>query len=300
MPRTGSAWTRAGSPKPPGPAATRIVNHSRLGKALLELGDPPIRSLFVAANNPAVTCPDSVTVRRGLAREDLFTIVHDPFLSDTARYADIVLPAATYLESDDVVRSYGSYYIQMVRQVVPPQGDAWSNGRLAQELAQRLGLKDRIFSMDTDGLLRELFRGAASPAAEVDLKALREGAPINAAPKPGRQRFRTPSGKLEFYSASLAERGLPAMPDWVADPLEAETRGRFALRLLTAPGYFQAHTAYAGVAALRQRAGAPECVLHPDDAAARGLEDGQVVELHNDHGTVRGGALVSDETERGA
>jgi anaerobic selenocysteine-containing dehydrogenase len=299
MTATGFGLDSSGIRKPSGPATTRIVNHSRLGKALLELGDPPIRSIFVAANNPVVTCPDSVTVRRGFAREDLFTIVHDPFLSDTARYADIVLPAATYLESEDVVRSYGSYYIQMVRQVVPPQGEAWSNGRLAQELAQRLGLKDPIFSMDTDGLLRELFRGAASPAAEVDLKDLRAGMPIKAAPKPGRQRFTTPSGKLEFYSAGLAALGLPAMPDWVADPLEPEARKRFPLQLLTAPGYFQAHTAYAGVAALRKRAGAPECVLHPEDAAARGLENGQVVELHNDQGTVRLRLRVSDETARG-
>jgi anaerobic selenocysteine-containing dehydrogenase len=275
------------------------VNHSRLGKALLELRDPPIRSLFVAANNPAVTCPDSVTVRRGLAREDLFTIVHDPFLSDTARYADIVLPAATYLESEDVVRSYGTYYIQMVRPVVPPQGEAWSNGRLAQELAQRLGLKDPIFSMGTDGLVRELFRGATGPAAKVDQEALRAGGPIKAAPAPGRQRFATPSGKLEFYSEALGSRGLPAMPDWVADPLEAEAAKRFPLTLLTAPGYFQAHTAYAGVAALRKRQGAPECVLHPDDASARGLEDGHAVELYNDHGTVRLTLRVSDETARG-
>lgn len=133
----------------------------------------------------------------------------------------------------------------------------------------------------------------------MDLGTLRGGVPIKAAPRPGRQRFRTPSGKLEFYSASLAERGLPAMPDWVADPLEAGTRTRFPLRLLTAPGYFQAHTAYAGVAALRKRAGAPECVLHPEDAAARRLEDGQAVELHNDHGTVRLQLRVSDETARG-
>jgi len=285
--------------KPSGPVQARTVNHSRLGKALLELTEPPIRSLFVAANNPAVTCPDSVTVRRGLAREDLFTIVHDPFLSDTAHYADIVLPAATYLESEDVVRAYGSYYIQMVRAVVPPQGEAWSNGRLAQELAQRLGLKDPIFSMDTDALLHELFRGAKGPAAEVDLAELREGGAIKAAPAPGRQRFTTPSGKLEFYSEALDSRGLPAMPDWVADPLEAGESKRFPLKLLTAPGYFQAHTAYAGVAALRKRQGPPECVLHPDDAAARGLEDGREVELYNDHGTVRLTLRVSDETARG-
>jgi anaerobic selenocysteine-containing dehydrogenase len=285
--------------KPSGPAQTRTVNHSRLGKALLELDSPPIRSLFVAANNPAVTCPDSTTVRRGLAREDLFTIVHDPLLSDTARYADIVLPAATYLESEDVVRSYGSYYIQMVRPVVPPQGEAWSNGRLAQELAQRLGLKDPIFSMGTDGLIQELFRGATGPAAGVDLGELRAGGPIKAAPAPGRQRFATPSGKLEFYSEALASRELPAMPDWVEDRLAAAAGTRYPLTLLTAPGYFQAHTAYAGVAALRKRQGPPECVLHPEDAAARGLEDGHAVELFNDNGSVQLILRVSDETSLG-
>ena len=285
--------------KPSGPAKTRIVNHSRLGKALLELTDPPIRALFVAANNPAVTCPDSVTTRRGLAREDLFTVVHDPFLSDTARYADIVLPAATYLESDDLVRSYGTYYMQFVRQVVPPQGQSWSNARLAQELGQRLGLTDPIFSMDTDSLLGELFRGARSPAIGVDLKELREGGAVKLAPKAGHQRFATPSGKLEFYSETLAAQGLPSMPDWVADPLEAEDATRFPLRLLTAPGYFQAHTAWAGVAVLRNRAGEPECVLHPDDASARGLRDSQTVELYSRHGAVRLRLRVSDETAPG-
>ena len=285
--------------KPSGPAKTRIVNHSRLGKALLELTDPPIRALFVAANNPAVTCPDSVTTRRGLAREDLFTVVHDPFLSDTARYADIVLPAATYLESDDLVRSYGTYYMQFVRQVVPPQGQSWSNARLAQELGQRLGLTDPIFSMDTDSLLGELFRGARSPAIGVDLKELREGGAVKLAPKAGHQRFATPSGKLEFYSETLAAQGLPSMPDWVADPLEAEEGTRFPLRLLTAPGYFQAHTAWAGVAVLRHRAGEPECVLHPDDASARGLRDSQTVELYSRHGAVRLRLRVSDETAPG-
>ena len=285
--------------KPSGPAKTRIVNHSRLGKALLELTDPPIRALFVAANNPAVTCPDSVTTRRGLAREDLFTVVHDPFLSDTARYADIVLPAATYLESDDLVRSYGTYYMQFVRQVVPPQGQSWSNARLAQELGQRLGLTDPIFSMDTDSLLGELFRGARSPAIGVDLKELREGGAVKLAPKAGHQRFATPSGKLEFYSETLAAEGLPSMPDWVADPLEAEDGTRFPLRLLTAPGYFQAHTAWAGVAVLRHRAGEPECVLHPDDASARGLRDSQTVELYSRHGAVRLRLRVSDETAPG-
>src|SRR5262249_3939235 len=223
----------------------------------------------------------------------------DPFPSDTPRFADIVLPAATYLESDDLVRSYGTYYMQFVRQVVPPQGEAWSNARLAQELGRRLGLADPIFSMDTDGLLRELFRGASAPAAEVDVKNLRTGGAVKLAPEPGHQRFATPSGKLEFYSETLAAQGLPAMPDWIADPDEIDATERFPLRLLTAPGYFQAHTPSAGLAALRPRAGEPECVLHPEDAKARGLRDGQAVQLESPHGAVRLRLRVSDETRRG-
>jgi anaerobic selenocysteine-containing dehydrogenase len=120
--------------------AARTVNHLRLGDALLNLKDPPIRALFIAANNPAVTNPDAGAVRQGLAREDLFTIVHDPFMTATARYADIVLPAATYLETEDLYRAYGAYYLQYAPAAVPPQGEARSNFRLAQELAIRMGL----------------------------------------------------------------------------------------------------------------------------------------------------------------
>jgi anaerobic selenocysteine-containing dehydrogenase len=285
--------------RPSGPARTRTVNHSRLGEALLHLKDPPIRALFVAANNPAVTCPDAGAVRRGLGREDLFTVVHDPFLSDTARYADIVLPAATYLETEDVLRAYGTYYLQFAHRAVPPQGQAWPNLRLAQELARRLGLTDAVFSMDTDALVRELFRGATGPAASVSLETLRAAGPLKLAPPAGRQRFATPSGKLEFYSETLAREGLPAMPDWVPDPVEAAEARRWPLRLLTAPGYYQAHTAFAGVASLRGREGPPACVLHPDDAKARGLRDGDAVELHNDRGAARFVLRVSDETPPG-
>jgi anaerobic selenocysteine-containing dehydrogenase len=288
--------------KPSGPAATRLVNHSRLGEALLTMKDPPIRALFVAANNPAVTCPDAAAVRRGLTREDLFTVVHDPFLSDTARYADIVLPAATHYESEDLVRAYGTFWMQFVPQVVPPQGEAWPNRRLAQELARRLGVKDAVFSMDTDGLIRAFFRNAKAPASAVDPATLRTAGAIKVANPlavgPGRP-FGTPSKRLEFYSASLAAQGLPAMPDWVDEPGGAAAATRYPLRLLTAPGYFQAHTAYAGVAALRKKAGPPECVLHPADATARGLRDGGPVELFNEQGAVTFRLRVSDETPPG-
>ena len=203
--------------RPSGPAATRLVNHSRLGQALLELSDPPIRALFVSANNPAVTCPDAAAVRRGLMREDLFTVVHDPFLTDTARYADLVLPATTYLETEDLFRAYGAYYVQFAPQAVPAQGEAWSNVRLAQELARRLGVGDAVFSMTTPELVRAAFVGATGPAAGLDPDALRTAGPVKIDPYPHGQRFRTPSGKLEFYSEALAAEGLSPMPDWHED-----------------------------------------------------------------------------------
>jgi anaerobic selenocysteine-containing dehydrogenase len=285
--------------RPSGPAATRLVNHSRLGHALLELRDPPIRALFVAANNPAVTCPDAATVRRGLLREDLFTVVHDPFLTDTARYADLVLPAATYLETEDLFRAYGAYYVQFAPQAVPVQGEAWSNVRLAQELAGRLGVRDGVFSMATDELVRTAFVGATGPAAGIDPGTLRTAGPIKIEPYPEGQRFGTPSGRLEFYSERLASQGLPPMPDWREDADETARGQRWPLRLLTAPGYFQSHTAFTGNLALRRREGAPVVILHPAEVRQRGLQPGDGVELFNDRGTVSMRLRVSDEVAPG-
>ncbi len=284
--------------KPSGPPQTRTVNHLRLGEALLELEDPPIRALFIAANNPAVTCPDAGKVRRGLAREDLFTVVHDPFLSATARYADIVLPAATYLETEDLYRAYGTYYLQYAPQAVTPQGEAWPNFRLAQALAQRMGLDDPVFRMPVAEIAAAMLRGARGSTAGLDPEHVQAAGPISLKPSGG-QEFRTPSGKLEFYSEQMAAQGLPPMPDWRPDPEEERQAARWPLRLLTAPGYFQSHTAFSGVGFLRRREGEPCCVLHPKDAAARGLSDGQRVRLYNDRGSVGLVLRVSDEIQPG-
>ena len=284
--------------KPSGPAATRMVNHLRMGEALLEMRDPPIRGLFIACNNPAVTNPEAGKTRRGLAREDLFTVVHDPFLSVTARYADIVLPAATYLETEDFYRSYGSYYMQYGHRAVAPFGESRSNAAVAQALAARLGLDDPVFAMSTDEMVQELFRGATGTVAHVDAKNLRDAGPINIAPKGGQQ-FRTASGKLEFYSETMAKQGLAPMPDWQPDPQEVADAARWPLRLLTAPGYFQSHTAFTAVPFLREREGAPCCILHPDDARARGLAEGQQVRLFNERGAVGLVLRISDEVQPG-
>jgi anaerobic selenocysteine-containing dehydrogenase len=288
--------------KPSGPRETRTINHLRLGEALLALQEPPIRALFVAANNPAVTCPDAGKVRRGLGREDLFTVVHDPFLSATARYADIVLPAATYLETEDLYRAYGTYYLQYAPAAVAPQGEAWSNFRLAQELAQRMGVDELVFRMSPAELAGLMLRGASGEAAGLDLARLRAAGPVSLAPNDapgGGQEFRTPSGRLEFYSEVMAAQRLPPMPDWQPDPEEERDAARWPLRLLTAPGYFQSHTAFSGVDFLRRREGAPCCVLHPDDAAARGLADGARVRLFNERGAVGLVLRIGDEVRPG-
>jgi anaerobic selenocysteine-containing dehydrogenase len=284
--------------KPSGPSTSRTINHLKLGEALLHAADPPIRALFIAANNPAVTNPDTAKIRAGLAREDLFTVVHDPFMTATARFADIVLPATTYLETEDFYRSYGTYYMQYGRRVLAPQAEAWSNVRLTQELAARMGLTDPVFSMSQPDILKQLFLGARGAAAAFDPATLLDGAPVSIGAKEGQQ-FRTPSGKLEFYSQTLADQGLPPLPDWLPDPAEPAGLPNDRLRLLTAPGYFQSHTAFSGVAFLREREGVPCAVLHPDDALARGLTDGQIVRLSNDRGAVSLRLHVRDEVRPG-
>ncbi len=284
--------------KPSGPAATRTVNHLRLGEALAELRDPPIRSLFVASNNPAVTCPDVGKVRRGLARDDLFMVVHDPFLSVTARYADIVLPAAVYLETEDVYRAYGAYYLQYAPRAVAPRPGAWSNFRLAQALAQRMGLTDAVFQMTEMQVIGALCRDADGKPGSLDPETLRNGGPIRSAPA-GAQEFRTPSGRLEFFSDSLAAKGVAPMPDWAADPEDDTQAGRWPLRLLTAPGFFQPHTTYSGVASLRLHEGRPVCILHPREAQSRQLRDGQAVRVFNDRASIGLVLQVSDVVQTG-
>jgi anaerobic selenocysteine-containing dehydrogenase len=285
--------------KPSGPATARMVNHLRLGEELLNMKDPPIRALYVSANNPAVTCPEAHKVRKGLAREDLFTVVHDPFMTDTAKYADIVLPAASYLETDDLYRAYGAYWMQWGQQAAKPLGEARSNFDVAQALAGRMGLTDKIFTLAPQEAAKELFKGATGPASKADPRKLFAGEPIHIVHDWQGQPFATPSGKLEFYSEQLAKQSIAPMPDWNEDPIEAADAKKWPLRLLTAPGYFQAHTAFSGVAFLRNREGKPFCILHPKDAERRGLNDGAQVRLFNDRGEIGLVLRVSDEVQPG-
>jgi len=203
------------------------------------------------------------------------------------------------METEDLHRSYGTYYMQRSAQVVAPHGEARPNRWVARELARRFGVKDAVFEMSTDELIATVFRGARGPVTAIDPAGLRDHRPVKLSLPSGGPRWGTPSKRLEFYSADLGAHGGAALPDWVPDPEEQELAKRWPLRLLTAPGYFQSHTAFSGNPALRRRAGAPECVLHPETAAARGVHDGDHVTLVNDHGEVRMRLRVSDEVGPG-
>jgi anaerobic selenocysteine-containing dehydrogenase len=218
-------------------------------------------------------------------------------MTDTARYADIVLPATTYLETEDFYRSYGSYRMQYAPAAVRPQHEARSNFHLAQDLGRRMGLTDAVFSAAPRDLVPEFFKGATGIIAAVNPAQVFEG-PVKVSP-PAAQEFRTPSGRLEIYSETLAQQGVPPMPVWEEDAIEAADAARWPLRLLTAPGYFQAHTAYAASPFLRKREGDPCAILHPDEAARRGLADGARVRLFNDRGEVGLVLRVSDEVRPG-
>ncbi|HWI53898.1 MAG TPA: molybdopterin-dependent oxidoreductase [Symbiobacteriaceae bacterium] len=258
----------------------REINHSQLGRALVELNDPPVKALFVAANNPAVTCPDQTSMVAGLSREDLFTVVHDIFLSDTALYADIVLPACTPLESEDLFRSYGTYYVQHGPQVLAPLGESRPNLWVTQQLAARLGLEG--FSYDLGEYFEQLLNGSSfTPSQVVGQGAVK----LN-------YDQRGPAVTY-FYSEAMAEAGLPPLPRWEAEQPAGP------LRLLTAPGHSQHHTAFAGVASLQRLEGEPRCLLHPDDAAARGLKSGDAVSVFNERGQVGLYLEVTDATQPG-
>jgi anaerobic selenocysteine-containing dehydrogenase len=238
------------------PGPRRLLNMVRFGRALTEWHNPPLMALFIQSNNPATTCPEQALVRRGLAREDLFTVVHDTFLSETARYADLVLPACTSFESEDLYRGYGTYYVQYGPQVLAPQGEAWPNYHVVAALAPRLGLHDPVFSRTPREHIAALLDVQEGPVAGLRLDDLLDGMPrrlnVPAFGHTFDYAFPTPSGKLQIACPELAARGLPDLPDYV--PAAPST---ILLRLVTAPGHHLHHSAFLGVASLRRDEAAP-------------------------------------------
>ena len=282
------------------PPGTRTVNMVELGNALTGLDDPPVKLLYVYLSNPAVVAPQSRAVLAGLARQDLFLVVQEMFSTDTTRYADIVLPGAGFMEVTDIYRAYGHNYIQMARPVIPPVGQSRSTLAIFQDLAARLGFKDNVFSIDEMDFIEGFLREDPPYLEGVDFAGLKAGRPmrLNIPSNPYADGFSTPSGKVEFYSQAMADRGLDPLPD--GQPLRDPDGGnRYRLEFITPPHHFFLNSAFNEIDELREKAGEARVMIHPETARARGIADGDRVSVFNDRGACSFKAQVTDDTQPG-
>lgn len=273
---------------------TRIVNMNQLGDALTKLVDPPVMSLYVYHSNPAAVAPDQNAVLAGLAREDLFTVVHERFMTDTARYADLVLPATSSLEQSDIYRSYGHYCIQRARPAIPPVGESRSNWEVFSLLAERLGFEEPFFAQSADDLIDHLL-AIPSPWREgVDLTSLAAGRAVELAMvhDPARP-FATPSGRIEIHNPRLAEPLIRHFPPHH----EADTA--YPFRLMSAPSLFALNASFYERDDLRLRQEAMYLMMHPADAAGKGLADNDAVMAWNDRGEVLFQLKVTEQVPMG-
>ena len=286
--------------------APRTINMSTIGDALLSAG-PPIDALVVYNSNPVAVAPESRKVAQGFAREDLFTVVLEHFQTDTADYADYVLPATTQLEHVDVHTTYGHLYVVANQAAIAPLGEAQPNTEIFRRLAAAMGFTERCFS-DTDAEI------AANAFAKNGLTRNYDWARIQ---EKGWQRlavperyapfaeggFPTPSGKCEFYSERLAQLGVDPVPEYVA-PYEGPTSNpelarRFPLAMISPPARNFLNSSFVNVKSLRDAEGEPALEIHPADAQARGITNGERVRVFNDRGEIELLANVTDRARPG-
>jgi anaerobic selenocysteine-containing dehydrogenase len=296
----GAALGRPDLATGPLPRALEMV---RLGEVLNDTSlSPPVKALVTIGVNPMVVVPNTELVRRGLLRDDLFTVVHEQFLTDSTRYADIVLPATTQIESVDVVTSWGHLYLGWNEPAIAPLGEAVSNSELHRRLAAAMGYTEPALFDDDLTVLRD-----ALPS--VDLELLRkEGFVRVPYPDDGRPYanggFPTASGKVELFSERLAAAGHPGLPTFTAaresaggDPLLAQ---RFPFTLLTPKQHTRfMNSSYSHLPKHGPLEGGPFVEMVAADADALGVADGQVVEVYNDRGTVRVPVKVSARLRTG-
>jgi anaerobic selenocysteine-containing dehydrogenase len=285
----------------------RTINMIRLGEALTTrdagVGGPPVRALVVYNSNPGAVAPDRNAVLRGMAREDLFTVVLEHFQTDTADYADIVLPATTQLEHWDVHLSYGHHYVTLNRPSIEPLGEALPNSEIFRRLAARMGLDEPMFRDDDVTLIRQTLGGSHGRLEGVTFETLCEKGWLRLnLPKPYLPYvdggFTTPSGKCELYSQRMADMGLDPLPAFTPPyefpeqvPALAE---RYPLTLISSPAHQFLNSTFVNVESLRRAANEPECLLHPLDAERRGIAVGARVVVHNDRGAFTAVARVEE------
>ncbi len=280
----------------------RTINMSAIGDALLD-AKPPIHALYVYNSNPVAVAPEGAKVARGFARADLFCVVHEIFRTDTADYADILLPATTQLEHVDVHSSYGHLYAQANNPAIAPVGEALPNSEVFRRLAARMNFDEPCFRDSDEDIARVAFDRRDPRGASLDWDVLkRDGFRRLDLPAPyapfEHGGFRTPSGKCEFHSAMLAAQGHDPVPTFVPPRESPGTNpalaARFPLAFISPPERNFLNSSFANLPAFIAEAGTPRLVIHPDDAKARGIATGDRVRIFNHRGAFHATAEVSD------
>ena len=291
------------------PPAGRSVNMNRLGVALLgEASDPPIQSLFVFGSNPAAIAPNAAKVVEGLQRDDLFTVVHELFMTDTADFADIVLPATSQVEHSDLHKAYGHTVLAYNQQAIEPLGECKSNWDVMKLLAAEMGFAEPWFKQSTDDVVEEVLKETAvsNPALRgITLEQLKREGNVRLQYEPdvpfADGKFPTPSGKVELYSQALADEGVDPLPEYAGKQDDGSVNGenkRFpsneGLFLITGAAHHFVTSTFANQSAMLEREGLPFVEIHPEDAAARGVASGDVVIVENERGWCELQAKVTD------
>ncbi len=300
------------------PAGTRTINMSAIGDALLGQMrnpdssltplDPPVKAIYVYNSNPVAIAPDSKKVIAGFAREDLFTVVHEIFQTDTADYADIVLPATTQLEQFDVHKAYGHIYVLANNPAIAPIGESKPNSEVFRLLAARLGFVDSCFTESDEEVGAQAFNYDHPRMTNISFDELktngwqRLNVAENYAPF-AEGNFPTPSGKCEFYSATLAAQGVDPLPTFIAPRESVRTAPqlatRFPLAIISPPAHNFLNSTFANLPTFIQAEKEPFLEIHPDDAGVRGIGDGDTLRIFNDRGAFTAKARITDKTRNG-
>ncbi|MBF0391051.1 MAG: molybdopterin oxidoreductase family protein [Alphaproteobacteria bacterium] len=285
----------------------RGIDMCRIGPALTgdrrDLGEgPPVKAMLVQNSNPASVAPDSTLVRRGLEREDLFLCVHEQFMTDTARMADLVLPATTFLEHDDLYTSYGTPFLQVARAVIEPFAESRDNHDVVCALASRLGIDHPAFQMSGWQMIDATLRASNLPGAEEAASMRWIDCAKSFETMHFLDGFGTPDGRFRFkpdWAAAGAGDAsvLPEWPDWL--PIDEQADAEHPFRLVTAPARDFLNSTFTETATARRSEARPTVMVHPDDLAAAGLKDGQLVRLGNRRGAVALHARAFDGLQRG-
>lgn len=297
------------------PPPARSVNMNRMGTALLgEVIDPPLMSLYVFGSNPVATAPNAGKVVEGLKREDLFTVVHELFLTDTADYADIVLPATSQLEHADLHKAYGHTMLTYNHPAIPPLGESKSNWEVMGLLAGAMGFTEPWLHQSMDEVIEEILTASAiqNPAFQgITLAQLKEGQAVPLALDStvpfADLRFPTPSGKVELFSQGMAEAGLDPLPGW-PEPEQVTgydfednrlTASSPPLTLISGAAHHFVTSSMANQTSLLEREGTPFVEINPVDAAARGIKQDDTVIVENSRGWCKLRAVVTEAVRPG-